>query len=333
MNQWKEILTRNELIEVLEDFFYRDIESWFNSSTYYCDNCIDEFKKQWPGIYSWTDDFQRISIGLNDFYNGSRLKDSFEKEEFNNLFEELKCPNCGSKKFDNIWPYEMEFDVPINFESHLEEIALLAEKTPFLMLNHPFAKLVYDEIHELSKTINSSELKKNLYRARKYDDSKPYNNDDFLAPDKKFILEGRYNHAGEQVLYLAENKSTCFYEMREPKDGIMLSKIEISKKIKILDLLDDQFEENSIIQAIKLSSLLSSPAEGEGHHKPHYVFTRFISDVVISAGFDAIRYPSVRIGNGKNIVVLNYEKINNRIKILHFDYYNEEDKIRLIPAR
>ncbi|MHC5268487.1 RES family NAD+ phosphorylase [Enterococcus sp. LJL98] len=323
--KWKESLSEDELIEVLEAFLYRDLETYFISSTYYCDYCIDEFEKNWPGICNWSNDFQRKSISITEFYHASRLQDSFEENEFNNLISKIECPNCGSTNYSYIWPYEITFDVPLNFEKYLEEIALLSEKNPFLILDHPFAKSVYNEIHELSKKINSSELEVPLYRARNYKRNKKFNKDDFLAPGKSIILEGRFNHAGRQVLYLAEDSSTCFQEIRKPEKGIMLSRIEISKKIKILNLFDEQFKGNKIIQAIRWSSLLSSPAEGEGYHKPHYVFTRFIADVALSAGFDAIHYPSVRKEYGKNIVIINYEEIENKVKVLDFEYYNEEN--------
>ncbi len=324
MNNWKEGLTRGELLDALNELFYRDLESWFDSSTFYCDSCVDKFVKQWPGIYSWDENFQRNSIQLDVFYDGSRLRDYFTKEEFLDLFRDMECPNCGDRVSGNLWPYDITFDVPDNFEDYLEEIAILANKTPFLLLSHPFANMVYNEIIELSNNSNISRLTYPLFRARKFKKGVPYNNSDFLAPNKKDIKEGRYNHAGMQVLYLAEDELTCFFEMRAPKEGVMLAKIEITEHLKILDLLDRNLEDNSIIQAIKLSSLLSSPNEGEDWFKPHYVFTRFVADVAKFAGFEGIRYPSVRFNQGYNIAILNYEKIKNKTKIIDFNYVTED---------
>ncbi|MFE3575880.1 RES family NAD+ phosphorylase [Lysinibacillus sp. NPDC059133] len=67
------------------------------------------------------------------------------------------------------------------------------------------------------------------------------------------------------------------------------------------------------------------PAEGEGWYKPHYVFTRFVVDAALSVGFDAIRYPSVRAHTGNNIVVLNYEKLEVKTKIMDFKYVSNEE--------
>ncbi|PFK70658.1 hypothetical protein COJ13_16215 [Bacillus cereus] len=63
---------------------------------------------------------------------------------------------------------------------------------------------------------------------------------------------------------------------------------------------------------VKLFSLLSSQDKDEGLYKLHYVFTRFVADVARAAGFEAIRYPSVRLNQGNNNVILNYEKIKHR---------------------
>ena len=44
MTDWKEGLTRGELYDAMIELFYRDLESWFNAYTFYCDSCVDDFK-------------------------------------------------------------------------------------------------------------------------------------------------------------------------------------------------------------------------------------------------------------------------------------------------
>lgn len=77
------------------------------------------------------------------------------------------------------------------------------------------------------------------------------------------------------------------------------------------------------MQAIQYSSLLCSPEDGEGWSKPHYIFTRFISDVALLLRFDAIRYPIVRINTGYNIVIINYEIIQDSINVISIKYVDE----------
>lgn len=331
IDDWKEGLSRCDLVNALNEVFYRDLESWFDASTFYCDSCVEDFIKRWPGIYNRDMVFQTNSIPLDSFYEGSRrVRELFTKDEFIDLFSDNRCPNCNDITSGNIWPYDMRFDVPPNFENDMSEIATLVEQTPFLLLSHPFALQVYNEIKTISNTTVATRLSIPLYRARRYINNKIYTTDDFFAPEKKEIVEGRYNHAGNQVLYLAEDEKTCFFEMRAPKEGIMLAEFEISARVKILDLMDENLEDNNIIQAIRCSSLLSSPDEGDGWNKPQYVFTRFVADATRAAGFEAIRYPSVRRSfEGHNLVFLDYEKIKQCAKIIEFNYFPEDHVLAL----
>ncbi|HZH59872.1 MAG TPA: RES family NAD+ phosphorylase [Metabacillus sp.] len=325
MADWKDGLTKEELFDIMIDMFYRDLEKWFNAYTFYCDSCIDEFIENWPGIYNRDLELQTNAISLDSFYSGGYIRDSFTKEEFTNLLKDFSCPNCDSPLTYNIWPYDLRFRVPNKFELNVREIADIAKKTPFLLMLHPFAQELYNEIQAISKKTNTSLLPNPLYRARVYDEKHEYVKEDFFAADNSIIKEGRYNHAGKQVLYLAEDDLTCYQETREPESGIMLATLEIKEPLKVLDLMDEKLEDNDIIQAIQYSSLMSSPAEGEGWYKPHYVFTRFVSDAALSVGFDAIRYPSVRSNTGKNIVVLNYENFREKIGVLDYKYFSKED--------
>jgi hypothetical protein len=86
---------------------------------------------------------------------------------------------------------------------------------------------------------------------------------------------------------------------------------DFAAPMKVLDLLDaDAYEsdDSDLLNALTYSSLTSAPHDGEGWHRPSYVFTRFLSDCAAAAGFDAIKYPSTRLTaqNGSfNLVVLN----------------------------
>ncbi len=314
----------NALIEV----FYRDLESWFDACTFYCDSCVDNFIDKWPGIYNRDEDFQKNSIQVDYFYEGSRrVQELFGKEEFIELLCVIGCPNCGEINFHNIWPYDMRFQVPDDFEKHVNDIARIAESTPFLLLKNSFAQRVYNEIEAHSLETSSSQLAKKYFRARSFE-KRVYTRYDFIAAEKSYIGEGRYNHAGNQVLYLGEDELTCYRELRSPVEGVMIAEIEIPVSLKILDLNAEILEENDIIQAIVHSTLLSSPEEGEGWSKPQYVFTRYVADVAKSVGFDAIRYPSVRHEfGGFNIVVLNFEKNVQDIQVGEIRFYKPPKSI------
>lgn len=140
--------------------------------------------------------------------------------------------------------------------------------------------------------------------------------------------EGRYNHAGNPVIYLADSQLTSFYEMRKPTQWIVLAEVNITSPLKVLDLIELEDEWNSVLNIISWSSLLSSRKEGEGWYKPQYTFTRFIADCAKQLGFDAIKYPSIRHGKHHNIVILNGMNNSNKIKIGNIIEFNNNDSKR-----
>ncbi|PGX80401.1 hypothetical protein COE31_04840 [Priestia megaterium] len=305
--EYVEELDMDEKETFFEILFFKELESWFSADIACCDNCVDEYIENWAGVYQKDLDFQKNSISLLSFYSGTLLSQHFSEEEFKDLIKTIDCPRCGSELYANIWPYELNVELPDDFERILKEIAETSVKTPFLLLNHTFAKSVYEYIQSIGETVKKEKLKERYYRGRKNTKDKIYKETDLFAPPKNVIKEGRYNHAGQQVLYLGENISTCFYELRLPEEGITVAEVEIRKPLKLLDFTDENLSENQILNAFKYSSLINSPREGEGWYKPHYIFTRFITDCALAAGFDGIRYPSVRFNSGNNVVIINPE--------------------------
>jgi hypothetical protein len=130
---------------------------------------------------------------------------------------------------------------------------------------------------------------------------------DFNFPPKEVVKEGRYNHAGIPVLYLASDAKTCYYEMREIPCTIV--ELEIHKRLKILDFVE--FDESTddrtdTLKALVYSALISSKQDDEGWHKPKYIFSRFVADCAKYVGFDGIKYPSTReLRDNYNLVILN----------------------------
>jgi len=314
----------DEKIDFFIELFYKELESWFSADIACCDNCVDEYIENWAGVYQKDLTFQTNSISLLTFYSGTLLSQYFSEKEFEDLIGNIECPRCGSELYGSIWPYELNVNLPDNFECILEEIFNISLRTPFLLLNHPFAKEVYEYIQSTGKTVQKERITKKYYRARKNAKNKIYNGKDLFVPPQNVITEGRYNHAGQQVLYLGESITTCFYELRLPEEGITMAEVEIGQPLKILDFTDENLSENKILNAIIWSSLTNSPKEGYGWYKPHYVFTRFVTDCAIAAGFEAIKYPSVRLDGGSNIVIIE-PKTFELISLTHIERLNKQD--------
>lgn len=309
-------ITEDELIGNFCEMFYYELESWFSADIACCDDCYDDFVGKWPATYFRDLNFQKSCINIEGFYSGSSLQDFFTKEQFYELVKHIHCPRCGKSIHYNMWAYNFSFDLPDGFETILEEINKLAQTTPFLLLSHPFAKKILTSLMDLGTDVVPIRITDSYYRARKLIDGKIYANNDFGYPPRNVITEGRYNHAGYPVIYLADSETTCFYELRKPVEGIAVAEIRIRRPLKILDLFMIEDDCDSILNIAAWSSLMSSPHEGNGWHKPQYTFTRFIADCAIHAGFDAIKYPSVRQGQRHNIVLLDGVNGWNSIDIL-----------------
>ncbi|WPS87817.1 RES family NAD+ phosphorylase [Brevibacillus halotolerans] len=324
MLEHEDEMSLNDKLDFFQIVFAEEFDSIFSADIICCENCVGDFIKYWPGVYINDIDFQRYSVSITSLYSMMQFSDFITEEEFKIFSSELVCPRCENKLQGVIYPYSMPFDVPDGFEQLIEDIAKISYETPFLLLSHSFALDVYQEISKISLTTVPLTLSKTMHRARTFTDDTVFKNSDFLPPPKEKVVEGRYNHAGKRVLYLSEEPETCFHELRSPNKGVMIASVQIKEPIKVLDLTMQSHESN-IINLVRWSSLMSSPREGEGWNKPHYVFTRFVADCAKEAGFDAIRYPSVRFDEGMNLALISYEKYKENIQVDGMLYFNESN--------
>ena len=297
----------------IDTVFAEELDSWFSADIACCDECYDEFLNLWPHADEADDyGFQRSSIDMQSFYEGSRLREIYTQEQFDVLVTTLRCPRCGAGLEGVIWPYEFPFDIDDSFELELEieSIAEVARNTPFLLLENELAQKIHSLIKQLGESKEAESFTEHLYRARVFKDRRQYDLDDFECPPRSLVGEGRYNHAGLPVLYLGNEIQTCFHELRESK--CVAVKVQLRGKAKVLDLTnpyDSSVDGNETLNALVYSSLLSAKHSGDGWHKPEYVFSRFIADCARSAGYDAIKYPSTRVSEGSyNVVFLDQRR-------------------------
>lgn len=295
-------------LRVFEDLFYRDLESWFSADIACCDHCYDEFISDWPHAYGANEaEFQKNGIALDAFYSGSRLQQYYTYAEFSVLIAKLNCPNCASPLEFNIWAYELPFSVPDNFSVHVDAIAKTARRTPFLLLENEFCRDVLSAISELAQHSEKRTFPRPLYRGRVCtNETIPHQLEQFGVAPKRFVSEGRYNHAGMPVLYLASDLKTCHAELRGLKSTIL--EFVLTESIHVLDLVDPYEQHrgyDDLLNCLIYSALLSAKQADEGHFRPHYVVSRFVADCAKFTGFQAIMYPSTRRSEDSfNLVLL-----------------------------
>lgn len=286
-----------------ETLFFECLDSWFTTDIACCDACYDDFAARWPGIYLRDLAFQRNSISLDSFHEGSDLADVFTQDEFRKLLPRINCPRCGAPLAANMWPYNFPFNQPEGFEEHAGAIAAIVNTTPFLVLENPFAQRVLSEIRQLATSVATTRLGTPCYRGRKRKDIRsPTDTAEFGPPSASATPEGRYNHAGKPVLYLASDVDTCLLEVDSPADGAYVAEAHILRPVRVLDLAADSLP-SDILSALIASSLLSATPENRGWERVGYAFSRFVADCARSSGYDGIKYPSVRAATGYNLVL------------------------------
>jgi RES domain-containing protein len=296
---WRLVYPDKFDIDAFTELFLAELESADAGDIVCCDACYDEYANTWPGITA-SEDFQSESIDLDWLHSTSELAEVYTKEEFFNLCEEMGCPKCGQPLKYNIWPFNPDFEIPAEFTRQIAEIDKLITRTPFLALTHPLAKRVFDEVGDVAKSTEAKLMGDSLFRARPL--GTPQVPEQFLSPPSANCQEGRFNHGGRPVLYLASRREVAFAELDSPKDGVLLADVKLKLPIKVLDLGNKELP-SDILRAVTASALVSAPARGHGWDKPEYTFSRFVADCAIQWGFSAIRYPSVKEPRGFNLVV------------------------------
>lgn len=316
-------------LDVFEEIFYHDLESWFSADIACCDACYDDFIATWPHAYSADDcEFQKTGMPLDCFYSGSRLRQEYSEKQFEKFIQELECPRCGEPLKYTIWPYNLPFDVPESFEHTINEVSLIANETPFLLLKNEFCQDILSAIKYLSDIATSTLINDFLYRGRANKNNK-INEDltNFDFPPSDVVQEGRYNHSGSSALYLASDFDTCVSELR----GIsaLICKFNFTVPIKILDLsdpFDSHQDKADLLNCLVYSALVSAKHTGSGQYKPHYVVSRFTADCAKEAGFDAIKYPSTRRAEKSyNLVILNQTLVLKNYAT-NFEFHNYVSK-------
>ncbi|MCL8384303.1 RES family NAD+ phosphorylase [Xanthobacter aminoxidans] len=296
--------TMEERQEIFQEYFDRDLERYFSSRISCCEKCFDEFCGEWPGTASRDDDFLTSGIEISYFLEQSRIQEAFHPDEIALFSKELRCPNCDAVLDGVFYIFEHKFLV---YDFNLGSISDLARTSPFLLLSHPFAAKVFEVIKRKVDTAETLPGKAIWYRGRMARDvPDPATLAHFAPPPAAKVYEGRYNHAGHPMLYLAGSVDTVKGEMRA-SEGIAVAEIELDLPCRVLDLMIADYidgDDDEVIQCLARSALCMAPRKSDGWDRPEYVFTRFVGDCARHAGFGAIRYGSVQDSQGVNVVVL-----------------------------
>lgn len=297
-------------IFVFNDIVGDEIDSDFASSICCCNFCYTDFRKRWPNTTFRISEFQEQSFDTEYLLENSRAPSCYSDAEMSSLRHFVQCPRCYSYA-NRVWIYEHRFsDVP-EIEEAIDELVAIGKRTPFLLLEHEFARRVLKQIRRMAKSQDKAPLSASLFRARTDADiekcgQSPTNLETFGPAPAEFVSEGRFNHAGAPLLYVASSPELAASEIGCPGEPCTAGELTISVEMRVLDLVDleEGDEGDNLMLALSNSALISAPRTGRGWMKSEYVFSRFVADCARDAGFDAVRYGSTKLASGVNFVLL-----------------------------
>lgn len=253
----------------------------------------------------------------------SRIQDDFFPDEIAAFRQHLVCPNCGDELDGGFWIYEHQIDIPAAFERDLHQIKQIAVRSPFLLLTHPLAQRVFDAVSAYGATSVPELIQGSVFRCRVGAYIPLPRLVDFGPPPSGAVTEGRYNHAGHPMLYLATSHRTALAEVGVVGDHMHVAELTINVTLKVLDLrVKDEPEDATatLFQLLARSALLAAPRQASGWDRPEYVFSRFVADCARHAGYGAIRYGSTKNPFGENLVILEPGEIAAYISFKSCDF-------------
>lgn len=297
-------------ISVFNEILGDEIDSDFGSSICCCDLCYADFREHWPNTAFRESEFQEQTFDTQYLLENSRVPGVYSDGEMSTLRHFVQCTRC-SRNPCRVWIYEHRFSDAGEIEDAIDELVTIGNRTPFLLLEHDFAKRVLDQIRALAKTQGKVPFTAHLFRARTDAEivacgQSPTELVTFGPPPAASAGEGRFNHAGSPMLYVASTPELAAAEIRCPGEACTIAELAFSGEMRVLDLvdIDEEGEGYDLMLALSASALLSAPRTGVGWLKRQYVFSRFVGDCARDAGFDGVRYGSTILANGENYVLL-----------------------------
>ena len=201
----------------------------------------------------------------------------------------------------------------------LEKLLLRA---PMLAMTDPLAKKIKREME--AKSVKRIDLTGEFYRARPVERNHRFTAKEMTAPPLGWPNEGRFNHSGQNHLYLSTDEETCVKEVLDgiPEGGqVCCIKWKLVYPVKnVLDLSYDWKDlgpsASTLLVALNAMRALERRHRNNLNWKPDYVLTRMIMDCAKETGFSGIQYNSVKT-NGKNVVLFNPK---TKLKVMRRPY-------------
>jgi hypothetical protein len=252
---------------------------------------------------------------LKEIMDGAEVPEECQTE----VAERARCPSCagphdlweevGYKPDEELQFEELWEEWQNEHSDELNDFYLHLERFPYLGTVHRLGRRIYDSIRNFPACEIENE---EWFRARRLHDGRDMSPADFFPPDpeRNIVGEGRFNHFGQSVLYLARTAHGAALEtMQEAETRAWVQKFRIRRLERIMDLTSQEYwaEEGVPVVAIGLihSGVLERRVQRTKSWKPEYFIARFIADCARSQGFSGIEFKSAQ-HYFDNLVVFNF---------------------------
>jgi len=230
------------------------------------------------------------------------------EEHYEEVADRVRCPCCGNscELYDEVG---LKSEQELRFEElhaqwieehqhRLDDFYAHLEKYPYLGLAHELGR----EINESMKVLPKLMLTDcSWFRARPVRDGRNLTVEEFGLPDpeKIPIPEGRFNHHGQAVVYMAETAECAATEvLQEDESRAWVMKFGLKDLGPILNLSmsEEWADEGLPVLAVGLGYFrnLSRTVKRERGWKPEYLLPRFIADCARLNGFTGVIFRSSR---------------------------------------
>lgn len=276
-----------------------------------CPNCEPYDKEDDETIWAVGDE-----SSLEDVFENYEVPEKFRDE----LAAELSCPGCGSN-------FERWQDVGLEPESaktarrrweewadlrpRLEEFGTHLEHFPYLGLAHEVGRAIFESVPTFPSTVVGNRV---WYRARPIKSGKRLVEAEMGPPPaEKVWSEGRFNHFGQRVFYLASSPVGALMETLDVRNGERLGWVQefrVDPDFRVLNLETDHWaaeDERLPLLALGLINehLPSLQPNYSLPWRPEYFVPRFIADCARQHGFRGVLYQASK-HYGSNLVLFQW---------------------------
>jgi hypothetical protein len=285
----------------------------------YCENDQPYDKEDQELIW-----MQGHRVGVGDFLTDRGVADALQQA----VAAKLSCRECGRDDF-GLWDEigietaeerehrERWAEWAKKYSGQFDDFATYLAAFPYLALAHPLGRRIRKAIADFPRTTLG---KREWWRARTPDGARRFRPKDMAPPPpEKATSEGRFNHYGQVVFYLASEPEAAMAETLDSDRGEAVAwtqRFSVPAKTEVLDLVQPDFYDEARVPILALGLMHRLPAlqpRPGSPWKPEYFIPRFIADCAREEGIAGVVFESQK-HMGHNLALFRWTR--SRVRAL-----------------